>query len=234
MKMNFVVLWMLCLSVVLTGVYSVAVDRVSVNVTKGDSVTLPTGVKADREVDIRWYFNETLIAQINGDLSFICTDVQCNEGNERYRDRLKLDHQTGSLNITNTSTTDSGEYHLQIIRIGGDSDKIFIVTVHVVSASDQDQMKGTSEKERESGLSSAARAGIGVGVGVVLLIVIAAAAVGVIYYLKRHQTGQRTRTQRSDQENSVTYTSVNRADNGSEPAVTEPSRDGDVNTSETS
>ncbi|XP_026110123.1 uncharacterized protein LOC113082917 isoform X2 [Carassius auratus] len=206
MKMN--VLSMLFLSVVLTGVHSVGADVVSesVNVTVGDSVTLHTRVKADRDVDIQWYFNETLIAQITGDLRKICTDVQCNEGTERFRDRLKLDHQTGSLTITNIRTTDSGRYHLDIIRTGSDSEKTFIVTVHFGSASDQDQMKRTSEKEEESvpdsGLSSAARAGIGVGVGVVLLIV--AAAVGVIYYLKCPQARQcRTRTQRRDEENSA-------------------------------
>ncbi|XP_052445476.1 uncharacterized protein LOC127987236 isoform X2 [Carassius gibelio] len=195
MKMN--VLSMLCLSVVLTGVHSVGADVVPVNVTEGDSVTLHTRVKADRDVDIQWYFNDTLIALMTGDLSKICTDVQCNEGTERFRDRLKLDHQTGSLIITNTSTTDSGRYHLEIFRTGSGSEKTFIVTVHFGSVSDRDQMKRTSEKEEESGLSSADKAGI--GVGVVLLIV---AAVGVIYYRKCPQARQcRTRTQRSDQEN---------------------------------
>ncbi len=78
---------------------------------ESESVTLYTGVVNPDDV-MTWYFNDTRIAEITGDQSKICTDVQCKE---RFRDRLKLDHQTGSLNITNTRTTDSGLYTLQII-----------------------------------------------------------------------------------------------------------------------
>uniref|UniRef100_A0A8C1X5Z8 Immunoglobulin domain-containing protein n=1 Tax=Cyprinus carpio TaxID=7962 RepID=A0A8C1X5Z8_CYPCA len=103
---------------------------VTLFVTEGDSVTLYTDVKTDQQEDIKWYFYDTRIAQISGDLSFICTDVQCNEGTERFRDRLKLDHQTGSLTITNTRTTDSGDYRLRIISIRRSSEKTFNVTVY--------------------------------------------------------------------------------------------------------
>uniref|UniRef100_A0A8C1NAT8 Immunoglobulin domain-containing protein n=1 Tax=Cyprinus carpio TaxID=7962 RepID=A0A8C1NAT8_CYPCA len=94
---------------------------------EGDSVTLHTDVETNKQEKIHWYFNDTRIAQISGDLSYICTDVQCNEGTERFRDRLKLDNQTGSLTITNI--TDTGLYELQIIR-GSNSPMIFYVTVH--------------------------------------------------------------------------------------------------------
>ncbi|XDV23532.1 hypothetical protein PO909_028075, partial [Leuciscus waleckii] len=82
-----------------------------VSVKGGDSVILHTNDKIHNKDIIKWFFKNTRIAQIIGNIS-ICTDVQCNEGTERFRDRLKLDHQTGSLTITNITNTDSGVYHL--------------------------------------------------------------------------------------------------------------------------
>ncbi len=45
----------------------------------------------------------TLIARINGR-----TSKTFHGPDERFRDRLKLDNQTGSLTITDTRTTDYG------------------------------------------------------------------------------------------------------------------------------
>ncbi len=45
---------------------------------------------------------------------------------ERFRDRLKLDHQTGSLIITNTRTEHTGLYKLQINSVS----KSFSLTVY--------------------------------------------------------------------------------------------------------
>uniref|UniRef100_A0A673HPQ8 Immunoglobulin domain-containing protein n=1 Tax=Sinocyclocheilus rhinocerous TaxID=307959 RepID=A0A673HPQ8_9TELE len=106
------------------------VDIVEVSVKEGDPVTLHTDVETNQQEDIKWYFNDIRIAEISGDLSDICTDVQCNEGTERFRDRLKLDHQTGSLTIMNTRTTDSGLYELKIISSFSISEKTFSVTVY--------------------------------------------------------------------------------------------------------
>ncbi|XP_067252692.1 uncharacterized protein [Chanodichthys erythropterus] len=118
----------------------IGVDSVGVSVNEGDSVTLNTGVQTNQQEEIKWYFNSTRIAQISGDLSYICTDVQCNEGTERFRDRLKLDHQTGSLSIMNISNTDSGDYELKIIFSSSSSDKAFNVTVIGVSAAEREEV----------------------------------------------------------------------------------------------
>ncbi|KAK9967247.1 hypothetical protein ABG768_001654 [Culter alburnus] len=127
------------------GASDVGSDEVSVK--EGDSVTLHTGVQTKQQEDIKWYFNSIRIAQISGDLSFICTDVQCNEGTERFRDRLKLDHQTGSLTIMNIIDTDSGGYKLKIIFSSSDSEKIFSVSVSGVSAAERDEVKTVEEGE---------------------------------------------------------------------------------------
>ncbi|XP_042568264.1 uncharacterized protein LOC109046438 [Cyprinus carpio] len=108
------------------------VDAASVSVMEGDSVTLYTDVKTNQQEEIRWYFNDIRIAQITEDLSFICADVQCTYSDERFRDRLELDHQTGSLTITNTRTTDSGVYHKQVISGSNINNGIFGVTVYKV------------------------------------------------------------------------------------------------------
>ncbi|XP_067271561.1 uncharacterized protein [Pseudorasbora parva] len=126
------------------GVFGVGLDEVSV--MEGDSVTLYTGVETSQHEDIKWYFDNIRIAQISGDLSKICTDVQCNEGTERFRDRLKLDNQTGSLTITHTTTEHSGLYKLQIISSDSNSEKIFN-TVCGVSAPDRDEV---NKQEGES------------------------------------------------------------------------------------
>uniref|UniRef100_A0A8C1LB78 Immunoglobulin domain-containing protein n=1 Tax=Cyprinus carpio TaxID=7962 RepID=A0A8C1LB78_CYPCA len=107
-----------------------------------DSVTLHTNVETNQQGKIRWYFSDTRIAEINGDLSFICTDVQCKDGDERFRDRLKLDHQTGSLTIMNIRTNDSGVYELIISsKKKNEGDTTFNFAVHDVSALKLDEMK---------------------------------------------------------------------------------------------
>ncbi len=98
----------------------------SVFVMEGDSVTIHNDFETNPDW-IRWDFHDIIIAQLRRDRGYICTDEQCNE---RFRDRLKLDNQTGSLTITNTRTTDSGYYQLRITGgRRGNSSRIFTVVV---------------------------------------------------------------------------------------------------------
>ncbi|KTF78470.1 hypothetical protein cypCar_00045013 [Cyprinus carpio] len=86
----------------------------SVSVTEGESVTLQTNVTELRNKTlITWTFGHSLtrIAQINKEDGIFSTSEGDAVG---FRDRLKLDNQTGSLIITNTRTTDSGNYTVNI------------------------------------------------------------------------------------------------------------------------
>ncbi len=82
-------------------------------VLEGDSVTLNSGFTEMDDDLILWRFGteNTLIAQINvmADSITVYDDVL----DERFRDRLKLDNQTGSLTITNTRPEHTGLYKLQ-------------------------------------------------------------------------------------------------------------------------
>ncbi|XP_067254929.1 carcinoembryonic antigen-related cell adhesion molecule 1-like [Chanodichthys erythropterus] len=123
------------------------VDTNKVSMKERNSVTLNTGVKVTQKDRIRWFFNGSRIAEIIVDQSKICTDVQCDE---KFRDRLKLDHQTGSLTIMNIRNTDAGEYQLLITINSSSSVKIFNVDVTDVPAAQRDEQKTKSVKEGES------------------------------------------------------------------------------------
>ncbi|KAK7136612.1 hypothetical protein R3I93_016833 [Phoxinus phoxinus] len=84
-----------------------------VSVTEGDSVSLNSGLTEIKDHDvIRWRFGNTVIAEINvtADRFTVYEDVL----DGRFRDRLKLDNQTGSLTVTHTTTEHDGDYELQI------------------------------------------------------------------------------------------------------------------------
>nr|CAM73172.1 unnamed protein product [Danio rerio]CAM73174.1 unnamed protein product [Danio rerio] len=84
------------------------------SVMEGDSVTLESGVAELQAIDVvKWNFGheKKTIARINKEAGISSTSDGDAVG---FRDRLKLDHQTGSLTIMNTRTADSGLYQLII------------------------------------------------------------------------------------------------------------------------
>ncbi|XP_026054798.1 SLAM family member 9-like [Carassius auratus] len=85
----------------------------SVSRMEGDSVTLNTDVTdVHEDDDILWNFGAKKIAEINIATGIFITNDDVLDG--RFRDRLKLDDQTGSLTITNITTQHTGVYKLEI------------------------------------------------------------------------------------------------------------------------
>ncbi|KAI2646877.1 Natural killer cell receptor 2B4 [Labeo rohita] len=96
---------------------------------EGDSVTLKTNVNEIREGDDIWWkygAEKSFIAKIRKSKQI---DSRYNDTNVRFRDRLKLDNQTGSLTITNITTHHAGLYTLQITGVK-ESTKTFSVYVY--------------------------------------------------------------------------------------------------------
>ncbi|XP_050951088.1 titin [Labeo rohita] len=142
-------------------IFSVTVHGVSAakSVKEGETVTLDAGVIKKPKDLMTWYFNDTCIAEMTEDQCKICTNDQCEE---RFRDRLKLDNETGSLTITNTTITDSGDYKLNNSSSRFSIIRSFTVTVTYVS---------------DSGSSSVTAAVVVVVVVVVLLLLLIPAVV---------------------------------------------------------
>lgn len=108
-----------------------AADDISLSVEEGESVTLHIKTDEIQGADeLLWFFNgsKKIFAKI--DLESNKSSVPGNEDVEQFRNKLKLDHQTGSLTISDVRSTNTGEYRLQISRRSGISDKIFNVTLN--------------------------------------------------------------------------------------------------------
>ncbi|XP_059426073.1 uncharacterized protein LOC132160322 [Carassius carassius] len=188
-------------------------DVISVSIMQGNAVVLSSEVTKQQRDKMLWYFNDTLIALINGEPSKSC--VYYGEG-EIFRDRLKVDYKTGSLTITDISPEHSGRYEANFIQSKstgtshslnrnskcdgtkiikktsniGDSVKTFSVSV-IASLSDPlsiNEELFNMEKEQESEESSVQYltlvAVICAGVGAGVVLLLAA-VVGVIYHRRR-------------------------------------------------
>ncbi len=99
----------------------------SISVMEGDSVTLHTCLNQIQKYDkILWTFESSLIAQFNTDSKTFLTK----DGNDgRFRDRLELNFESGSLTIRNIRTKHSGFYIVDMIGTSGSSNRRFNVTV---------------------------------------------------------------------------------------------------------
>ncbi|XP_016146090.1 SLAM family member 5-like, partial [Sinocyclocheilus grahami] len=113
MKMFHSIWFCLCLCR-LAGVFAGPDAVKSVSVMEGDSVSLQTNTKLQTENLITWTFglSENHIAETYEEDGFFYTYDDGPDG--RFRDRMKVDNQTGSLTITDIRTTDSGLYQVTI------------------------------------------------------------------------------------------------------------------------
>ncbi|KAG1946333.1 hypothetical protein F2P79_013799 [Pimephales promelas] len=133
----------------------------------GECVTVNTSDFEPNIYDvIRWRFGDqkSPIVEVNRATGDIPKYDNIADG--RFRDRLQLDYWTGSLTITHTKPTDSGEYEVDII-----SNSKY--TIH----------KTFSVTVRDPGLSEGAKAAI--GVGFVGFLLVCAVGAGVRFYYRR-------------------------------------------------
>ncbi|XP_067271056.1 uncharacterized protein [Pseudorasbora parva] len=149
-------------------------DKVTkISMKEGESVTLDPGVFKNPNDSLAWFFNGTPIVQITDHLKRSDSDLQ---STERSRDRLKLDHQTGSLTIMNIRTADSGEYKLELIVRIHHCHSITSVERFLVAVIGSDPSAGV----------------VGIVVTVVLLV-FGAVVAGVIYSRRRRSRNEEER-----------------------------------------
>uniref|UniRef100_A0A8C2BNA6 Ig-like domain-containing protein n=1 Tax=Cyprinus carpio TaxID=7962 RepID=A0A8C2BNA6_CYPCA len=132
----------------LTGVFG---DLVSV--MEGDSVTLNTDVEVCDGDDILWKYvaGKSPVGKMKKRKQIVST---FNDTDGRFRDRLKLDNQTGSLTITNITTEHAGVYQLEISGAKLTS-KTFSVSVYVclpvpVISSNSSQCSSSSSSSQQN------------------------------------------------------------------------------------
>ncbi len=84
-------------------------------VMKGNRVTLNTGVTKNPDDTFQWYFEDTLIALVKGHPEKSCSYNYCGKG-EIFKDRLDVDHKTGSLIIKTSRPEHTGRYQAKFIK----------------------------------------------------------------------------------------------------------------------
>lgn len=100
-----------------------------VSVMNKGSITLNTETELQPDDEVLWKFADegTVIAKTKGGTR---ESTMLHGPGGRFRNRLELDHQTGSLNITNTRPTDSGLYTFRTFINNEETIKTFNLTVY--------------------------------------------------------------------------------------------------------
>ncbi|KAI7790762.1 hypothetical protein IRJ41_000580, partial [Triplophysa rosa] len=103
-------------------------DEVKMSVMEGHSVTLHTNVtELYTHEEMYWWFKNIRIARIRRSVNINPT---YNDETEIFRDRLKMNNQTGDLTITNIRAEHSGRYKLNILGRNKETAKTFSLTVN--------------------------------------------------------------------------------------------------------
>ncbi|XP_026064642.1 tyrosine-protein kinase-like otk [Carassius auratus] len=128
----------------LVGAFGDTYGLKSVSVKEGESVTLHTDREMRNNDVIQWRFGpeNILIAEINVVDSSMTVNY---DYDGRFRDRMKVDRQTGCLTITDTRIEHAGRYELKIKLMK----KFFILTVYG-AVDDGDEMKSVPVMEGNS------------------------------------------------------------------------------------
>ncbi|XP_056303905.1 uncharacterized protein LOC130216035 [Danio aesculapii] len=121
------------------------------SVMEGDDVTLNSGTKLNENVHVKWLFGEGCLKSPIAEISGATGEILTYDGNVngRFRDRLKLDHQTGSLTIINTGPEDSGSFEIQTMDRKGINFGFRMVSVNERRISVEEGKNVTLEIESE-------------------------------------------------------------------------------------
>ncbi|XP_057181305.1 uncharacterized protein LOC130548500 [Triplophysa rosa] len=142
---------------------------------EGDSVTLRTNLtQIQKDDQILWMLkmNNKNICVAEVYMRYNKSRIYDDIDNGRFRGRLKMDNQTGSLTITHMRITDSGLYQLNIINSGGTLYARFRVIVSrlPVPVIGRNASQNASSESSESGP-------VRIGITTIAVIIIVVAAV---------------------------------------------------------